>query len=442
MTSAPTTSPLTRLLLGDLVVALLMGVVGAGWLAWLQAVNGAQALTLAGLLTMIGFTLPAVLFAVPVTLIALRRDPATVRLSPSMTALVCAPVAAAAISSGNQLHLVLFDRAPLAGGGLPVITLTGDALSLLAALLPMAVVALVVRDRHRLRQVRGRHTGVRISGSRRARGGLALAVGIATAMSTASLVPSAAVGAPSASTATCLGSGPANKTFDVTALDVDIPINRFGDHDTLGKMYALTSRVAAVRGQEASQKVSIGLRDDAIQPLVIRANEGDCVEITFHNKANGGDFGMHIDGLEFNASSSGDAIGANDSSAASSGQSKTYRYSIPKDARLEGGHYIHPGPGYRGAVDHGLFGSLVVEPAGSTYWNASAPAQPLASGWEAIIKPMGVNATCVTTSKVPTCAFREGALLHHEIGNDNELLKDKNGADTRPRAATVPAPSP
>ena len=30
---------------------------------------------------------------------------------------------------------------------------------------------------------------------------------------------------------------------------------------------------------------------------------------------------------------------------------------------------------------------------------------------------------------MPTCGFREGALLHHEIGNDNELIKNAAGAD-------------
>jgi FtsP/CotA-like multicopper oxidase with cupredoxin domain len=282
-------------------------------------------------------------------------------------------------------------------------------------------------ERQQLRQ-QGSRRPARATG-RAARGWVALALGIATALSTAALAPPVAAGAPSGATADCLGSGAADKTFDVTALDVDIAINRFGDHDPVGKMYALTSRLPDVRAQEASQKVSVGLRDDAIQPLVIRANQGDCVEINYTNTATGGDFGMHIDGLEFNVSSSGDAIGANVSSGPAPGQSRTYRFAIPVDARLEGGHYLHPGPGYRAAVDHGLFGALVVEPPGSTYWDASTPGQQLASGWEAIIKPGGVNSTCVTTSRVPTCAFREGALLHHEIGNDNELLKDKNGAD-------------
>ncbi len=173
----------------------------------------------------------------------------------------------------------------------------------------------------------------------------------------------------------------------------------------------------------------MGLRDDAIQPLVIRANEGDCVSIRLTNAASGGPYGLHIDGLEFDITSSGDEVGQNDPSDVAAGQSRTYRFAIPLDRRLEGGHYIHPGPGYRAAVAHGLFGALVVEPPGSTYWNASVAGRQLESGWEAIIKPASPSTACVPTSATPTCGFREGALLHHEIGNDNELIKNAAGAD-------------
>jgi hypothetical protein len=415
-------SPLPRQLVGDLVVALVLGLAGASWLAWLQAVSQGRSPEVAALLgsvvSVAGFTLPAVLVAVPVTLGALRRDRTEIARSTSMAGLLCAPVAAAAMSAGNQLRLVLFDQAP---PGLPIITMVGDALSLLVVLLPVAWLLLALRHLTS-RQVRARARG-------RARVGLALGLGIATAMSTGALMPTTAAGAPPVTASTCLGSGPADKTFDVTALDVKIPINRFGDNDPIGKMYALTDRLDDIASEASSQTASIGLRDDAIQPLVIRANQGDCVEVRFTNTASGGDFGLHIDGLEFNVSSSGDAIGANPTSAVAPGQSTTYRFAIPDDARLEGGHYMHPGPGYRSAVNHGLFGALVVEPPGSTYWNASTPDQPLVSGWEAIIKPKGVNAACISTVRVPTCAFREAALLHHEIGNDNEVLKDKKGLD-------------
>ena len=264
------------------------------------------------------------------------------------------------------------------------------------------------------------------------RASLAVGSGVIGVVAVLALAPVAEASSPTvalAATPGCLDGGSVDRSFDVTAIDVNIPLNRFGDHDPKGKMYVLTSRLAAVRAQETSQKVSVGLRDDAIQPLVIRANEGDCVSIRLTNAASGGPYGLHIDGLEFDITSSGDEVGQNDPSDVAAGQSRTYRFAIPLDRRLEGGHYIHPGPGYRAAVAHGLFGALVVEPPGSTYWNASVAGRQLESGWEAIIKPASPSAACVPTSATPTCGFREGALLHHEIGNDNELIKNAAGAD-------------
>jgi FtsP/CotA-like multicopper oxidase with cupredoxin domain len=260
---------------------------------------------------------------------------------------------------------------------------------------------------------------------RQVRVALAGAVAIATLAATSALTP---VTSAVASAAGCLDGGAVDRSYAVTALDVDIPVNRFGDHDPLGVMYALTSQIPAIRHQEQTQQVSIGLRNDPIQPLVIRVNEGDCVEVTFTNQSTRGALGMHIDGLEFAVSSSGDHVGQNPSSAVDTGGTTTYRYSVPDDPRSEGGHYVHPGPGHRAAVDHGLFGSLVVEPPGSTYWDATVAGQSLESGWEAIIKPGGIDTPCDPSSAQPTCAFREAALLHHEIGNDNEQLTSRTGA--------------
>ncbi|MDQ2911095.1 MAG: Ig-like domain-containing protein, partial [Actinomycetota bacterium] len=97
------------------------------------------------------------------------------------------------------------------------------------------------------------------------------------------------------------------------------------------------------------------------------------------------------------------------------GSSRTYRYYIPNDKALEGAHYMHPGPGFRDQVSHGLFGVLVVEPPGSTYLNPINNA-PLASGWEATIIPAGA------------ASFREHALLFHEIGNENFRVLTSTGA--------------
>ena len=94
-------------------------------------------------------------------------------------------------------------------------------------------------------------------------------------------------------------SGATTRTFNVVAIDVDIVVNRFGDHDPYGYMYVLADREDEVRAQEAAlraasslpvtdpnaAKVSIGLAQDPIQPLVLRARLGECVVINLHEQA-------------------------------------------------------------------------------------------------------------------------------------------------------------
>src|SRR5436305_4811638 len=397
----------------DLLVAMMAALAGSAWLSWLHASDGARPGDAVAVVnesvTILGYTLPLVMFAVPALLAALRRR----GLPPTSTTAVTAAAGASAIavSSGSQLRLVFGHYSGAVVRPLPLLT---DAATVFALLL---VVGITISTLARLRARAVRHV---------TRAGLVLVIGLTGSLSAAftTIAPVTA----GASTTSCLAGGPVDKTFDVTALDVNIPINRFGDHDPKGKMYALTSQLSAIPAEAATQTVSIGLGDDPIQPLAIRANEGDCVEIHFTNNATGGDYGMHIDGLEFDQTSSGDHIGANPSSAVPNGQTTTYRSAVPLDNRLEGAHYIHPGPGYRAAVNHGLFGAFVVEPPGSTYWDASAANKPLDSGWEAIIKPAGVDVPCDKTSSTPTCAFREAVLMHHEIGNDNEQLTAKDGS--------------
>src|SRR4029077_14644052 len=94
----------------------------------------------------------------------------------------------------------------------------------------------------------------------------------------------------------CPASAPV-RTFDISTINVEITVNRLGDFYP-GYMYALTENVAGVREEEAKNKaaresddptfasgaVSNGLQGDLIQPLVIRANQGDCLRITLHNE--------------------------------------------------------------------------------------------------------------------------------------------------------------
>ena len=82
-------------------------------------------------------------------------------------------------------------------------------------------------------------------------------------------------------------------------------------------MYALDANIADIRAEEAAldagrqaefdaggflpdvAKVSFGLRDDLIQPLVIRANLGECLRINFTNRIelDGQPASLHILGL-------------------------------------------------------------------------------------------------------------------------------------------------
>jgi hypothetical protein len=86
--------------------------------------------------------------------------------------------------------------------------------------------------------------------------------------------------------------------FQVNAINVDIVVNRTGDHDPYGFMYVLAANEAAVRAQESAliaasslpiddptaAKVSNGLGQDPIQPLVLRARLGECVVMNLTNK--------------------------------------------------------------------------------------------------------------------------------------------------------------
>ncbi|MEQ1845899.1 MAG: hypothetical protein ABL983_10045, partial [Nitrospira sp.] len=101
------------------------------------------------------------------------------------------------------------------------------------------------------------------------------------------------------------------RAYDVTAMNVEITVNRFGDFYP-GFMYVLTEDVAGVRAEEVKNRtaresedpsfaegaVSNGLQGDLIQPLVIRANQGDCLRITLRNQIEGEPTNMIINGSQ------------------------------------------------------------------------------------------------------------------------------------------------
>jgi manganese oxidase len=253
-------------------------------------------------------------------------------------------------------------------------------------------------------------------------------------------------------------------TYNVSAINLRITLNRFGVSDPNSFMYVLDQNIQAVRAQEASGQVSFGLDTDPIQPLVIRAHMGECVTVNFTNRTtfgvaamdqppapdpvngcnNGTDtvgnfnppacdgtlaqtapenLAWNVDGLPgVSAADVSSAIGKNTDNTAAPGQ--TVKYTVFMDPALgEGAHAFHSTGDIRQLISHGLFGALISEPVGSQ-WLDPGTLQPIQSGWKAVIQqPSG--------STQPN--FREFALLFHEIGDEGyRQIFEKDGKTQLP----------
>ncbi len=266
--------------------------------------------------------------------------------------------------------------------------------------------------------------------------------GAAAAM--AAVPPAASTPSTTTAAANPCASAP-HDTFNISAINVNMPLNRYGVHDPNGFMYVLNSDISAVRAEEKSQQVSSGLQGgDAIQPLVIRAHQGDCVTVNLTNATTSGVSAMdqppppdtdpadactptplftcdgslvrtapgniawNVDGLPgVSADDVSSDVGQNADNTAAPG--KTASYTVYMDPSLGyGAHVFHTTGDTRQLQGHGLFGVLVSEPPGSQ-WLDPHTNQPLASGWDATIQmPSGASQ--------PT--FREFNLIFHSIGDE------------------------
>ncbi|HEU5001234.1 MAG TPA: multicopper oxidase domain-containing protein [Actinomycetota bacterium] len=230
------------------------------------------------------------------------------------------------------------------------------------------------------------------------------------------------------------------RSYDVAAIGVDITLNRYLDHDPLGEMFALTADLPRVRAEDAANAraraaggplvvtatagstvtggvldsaVTIGLQGDAIQPLTLRVRQGECLRITLHNQLPRGEpVELHLHGSSLTVRGGGPATAANPAATAGPGGTVTYEWAV--GAREQPGtHYFHSHALERTQTDHGLFGAVIVEPAGSS-WLDPATDHPLTTGWAAVVVPPDAG------------AFREFVLYYHEIGDENYQLLDRS----------------
>ncbi len=287
-----------------------------------------------------------------------------------------------------------------------------DALLLQAPVFPVLALVMALRTR-KLREI--------FTVRRAALAGMTASIGVVLALTLPDTAEVSAVDIVNG----CPAGAPV-RVYNVSAIHQAIPLNRWGDFDPGGYMYVLDERLAEVQQQAATafpDRVSIGLRRDAIQPLVIRGNLGECVQINFTNRLNDGPVSISFLGLAHTVENAGGRVGFNPDTFAAPGQTLTYRIPLPSDPLGERAYYFHSGGASRQRTVHGLFGVLVAEPAGSQHLNTET-GQPLTvNDWEAMIVP-------------PTGpAFREQVLLYHEVGDETfEGLENANG-DPLPRVS-------
>jgi manganese oxidase len=224
----------------------------------------------------------------------------------------------------------------------------------------------------------------------------------------------------------CDRSAPVRR-YDLAAIGVDITLNRWGDHDPLGRMYVLESAIDAVRAEErrnadaragggaGDPAASIGLQGDAIQPLTLRTRPGECLRIRLRDGLDGEDVSLHLHGSALRVAGGGPAVESNPAATAHPGATVTYEWQVGKH-EPEGTHYFHShGPNERMQAAHGLFGAVIVEPPGATWLDPRHPDQP-ATGWDAMVAdPHGP-------------AFREFTLYYHELGDETYQVQDRSGA--------------
>ena len=175
----------------------------------------------------------------------------------------------------------------------------------------------------------------------------------------------------------CPQSAP-QKLFDVSAIELPLIFNEAAALTVpTGRMYLLDSDLGAVlSGQERPE------------PLVIRANAGDCITVTLTNRMTNQPASLHLDSPSLDPQGSlGITLGYNPDQTVQPGESITYRYYADKEL---GAVLMRDFGNLFRSAREGLYGALIIEPEGSTYVDPDT-GTPLLSGVAAVIQSPGIR---------------------------------------------------
>ncbi len=212
------------------------------------------------------------------------------------------------------------------------------------------------------------------------------------------------------------------RRYAVSAIDASYVINAAsGLRQPNGRVYVLDSDFSPAR-----------LPSEDISPLVLRANAGDCLEVSFSNRSTN-PASLYIDGAEVDPQGSlGMTVGYNLNQATQPGSRRLYRYYLPDEM---GALLIRDfgSPLQNGAV--GLYGALIVEPAGATYHDTITDSA-LNSGVAAVIRLPGGESfrefVTVFADQDPDIGL---FLMPYDADVDREATVNYRAEPMRPRTA-------
>lgn len=217
------------------------------------------------------------------------------------------------------------------------------------------------------------------------------------------------------------------KVFEIAVVQARVTYNRYGWHDPQGRFFVLKEELERHGGLDAYiQKVEN--QQICVEPLVIRANAGDCIEVRLTNllpeyieespfqmKTLTDIVGFHIHLVKFDTIvSDGAANGWNNIAGARKYETLIERFFANTELRTV---FFHDHLFANTHQQHGVFGALIIEEAGATFHDIRT-GEELAFGSRAVIRRRDGS------------SFREFALIVHDFA----LLFDKDGNPLNPPA--------
>ena len=218
---------------------------------------------------------------------------------------------------------------------------------------------------------------------------------------------------------------PPDVVFEIAVLQADLCYNDFGWHDPQGRFLVLREEIENYGGVEQYIEL-VNDRKIKVEPLIIRAHAGDCIEVRFTNLLplflNSSRFepktltdicGFHIHLVKFDTiTSDGSANGWCNIAGAYQCQTLIERFYADEELNTVFFHdHLFP----NSHQQHGLFGALIIEPKGSTFHDIRT-GEPIRSGTKAII------------TRANKTQYREFALAVHDFA----YLFDRHGKPLNP----------